>query len=99
MALQIVWTENGLADYKQVVDYLLQEWPIKVASEFVRNVESRIETLSVFPEIGIASLKEPGVRSIILTKHNKLYYKVADNKLEILNIFDTRQNPTKNKYD
>ena len=68
MALQIVWTDNGLADYKQVVDYLLQEWPIKVASEFVTNVEARIETLSVFPEIGIASLKEPGIRSIILTK-------------------------------
>ena len=99
MALQIVWTENGFADYKQVVDYLLQEWPINVASEFVRNAESRIETLSVFPEIGIASLKVSGVRSIILTKHNKLYYKVSDNNLEILNIFDTRQNPTKNKYD
>jgi plasmid stabilization system protein ParE len=99
MALQIVWTENGLEDYKQVVDYLLQEWPIKVASEFVTNVDSRIETLSVFPEIGIASVKEPAVRSIILTRHNKLYYKISEHTLEILNIFDSRQNPAKNKYD
>ena len=99
MALQIIWTENGVTVYKQVIDFLLQEWPINVVSDFVTNVESRIETLSVFPEIGIISLKEPDIRSIILTKHNKLYYQTSENKLEILNIFDTRQNPTKNKYD
>ena len=99
MALEIVWTENAEADYKKIIGYLKKEWPLKVATTFVSTTQSRIKTLTVFPEIGRASIKSPGVRSILLTKHNKLYYKVAHSKLEILNIFDTRQNPVKNKYD
>lgn len=48
MALKVSWTENALADYKKVVDCLLKEWPISVAEEFVKNVESRIETITIF---------------------------------------------------
>jgi len=99
MALKIEWTVNALEDYRQVVDYLLKEWPLKVAADFVSNVEKRVYNLSSFPYIGIASLKDPSIRSIIITKHNKLYYRIAPGKIEILDIFDTRQSPGKNKYD
>lgn len=99
MALKISWTENALADYKQVLDYLHDEWPVSVTTAFINNFQSRIETLLAFPDIGIASSKITGVKSIVLTKHNKLYYRVTDEQLYILNIFDTRQDPEKNKYE
>jgi plasmid stabilization system protein ParE len=99
MALQIRWTENALEDYRHVVEYLIQEWSVGIAKDFVEIVEKRIDTLSVFPNIGIPSIKEPGIRSIILTKHNRLYYRVSTKFIEILDIFDTRQDPAKNKYD
>ncbi len=99
MALTIKWTEIALADYKQIVDYLLQKWPFSVALDFVNTVETRVKTLAQFPGIGIISQKEPGIRSIILTKHNRLYYRFDNNLLEILAIFDTRQYPGKNKFD
>ena len=95
MALQIEWTLYALEDYNQVVDYLLKEWSLEVAN----NVEQRVQNLSSFPHIGIAPLKDPSIRSIIITKHNKLYYRIGSEKIEILDIFDTRQNPKKNKYD
>ncbi len=98
MALPVVWTENAIEDYKLVIDYLLLEWPLPVAEKFVETIEKRIEVLSRFPNIGIASLKDASVRSIILTKHNKLYYRSNRDKIEILNIFDTRQNPEKNLF-
>jgi plasmid stabilization system protein ParE len=99
MALKIEWTANALEDYRQVVDYLLKEWPLKVAADFVNNLENRIHNLSSFPNIGIASLKDPSIRSIVITKHNKLYYRTSPDKIQILDIFDTRQSPGKNKYD
>lgn len=99
MALQIKWTQNALEDYEAVIDYLLTEWTVDVAAKFIDLVESRLDTLIFFPNIGITSTKENSVRSIVLTKHNKLYYRITSNCIEILNIFDTRQNPTKNKYD
>ena len=43
MALQIVWTANALEDYRRVVDYLLTEWSVKVASGFITTLEEKIE--------------------------------------------------------
>jgi len=99
MALPIIWTENAYEDYKKVVDYLLQAWSIDIAAKFINIVNSRLETLSVFPNIGVRSSKEEKVRAIIITEHNKLYYRVTSDGIEILNIFDTRQDQQKNKYD
>jgi plasmid stabilization system protein ParE len=82
MALKIEWTANALEDYKQVVDYLLKEWSVKTASDFINNLEKRVYNLSFFPDIGIASKKDASIRSIVITKHNKLYYHVSPGKLK-----------------
>ena len=99
MALQIEWTLHAEEDYRQVVDYLLKEWSLKVAADFINNLEERVQNLSSFPHIGIASVKDPSIRSIVITKHNKLYYRTWPEKIEILDIFDTKQSPQKNRYD
>lgn len=99
MALQVEWTLHAIEDYNQVVDYLLKEWSLGVATDFINNVEQRVQNLSSFPYIGIASIKDPSIRSIVITKHNKLYYRIGSEKIEILDIFDTRQSPKKNRYD
>ena len=98
MALQVVWTNNALEDYRRVIDYLLTIWTLKVASDFSTMLEERIDTLRTFPNVGIASTKYPLIRSIVITKHNKLYYRLHADKIEILSIFDTRQDPGKNIY-
>lgn len=98
MALQIEWTQNALQDYEQVVNYLLKEWSIKAAADFINKVEKRIYNLSLLLNLGIASIKYPYIRSILITKHNRIYYQTKTGKLVVLDIFDTRQNPQKNKY-
>ena len=81
-----------------MIDYLLLEWSLPVAEKFAETIDRRIDVLTLFPNIGIASTKDLSIRSIIITKHNKLYYRILTEKIEILNIFDTRQNPQKNLY-
>ena len=90
MAIPIVWTQNAIEDYQIVVDYLLKEWPL--------YVDQRTHILGIYPYIGVVSKKDPSIRSIVVTKHNKLYYRITSVKIEILNIFDTRQNPEKNLF-
>ena len=99
MALKVKWTDIALEDYRKVIDYLLEDWSITLAEEFIQNTESRIETLTFFPNLGLSSDKMKNIKSIVLTKHNKLYYRISDEIITILNLFDTRQNPTKNKFD
>jgi plasmid stabilization system protein ParE len=99
MALKIIWTANALEDYKRVIDYLVKEWSAGIAERFSENVQARLETLSNYPFLGIVSTKDLSVRSISISRHNRLYYRVTSIAIEVLDIFDTRQNPEKNRYD
>lgn len=98
MAYQINWTEIALEDYKRVIDYLLSEWSIAVAMEFENIVNQRLINLSRHPFTGIKSEKNPMIRSILFTKHNRLYYRIEDNCIELLAIIDTRKNSSQNLF-
>lgn len=98
MAYQISWTEIALQDYKTIIDYLIAEWAISVAIEFERTVDQKLINLSRHPFTGIKSQKNPLIRSILFSKHNRLYYRVYNNNIELLNIIDTRKDPLQNPF-
>lgn len=80
------------------MSYLDEHWGESVASDFIKLVDSKILLLASQPNIGIRSQKLKDARSILITKHNRLTYRVKDNTLIILNLSDTRRHPKKNKY-
>ena len=98
MAYKIRWTAIALEDYEKVIDFLIKMWSVKVAIGFEEIVNKKLANLCGQPFIGIASEKKPMVRSILLTKHNRLYYRITEDTIELLNIFNTRQNPEKNSF-
>lgn len=98
MAQQIEWTPSALEDYYNVILYLERCWSQKIADDFTTLTEAKLATLSQQPLIGLQSVKESSVRSILLTKHNRMYYRIEGNKLVVLSVFDTRQDPAKNQY-
>ena len=98
MAYKIRWTAIALEDYERVINYLIKMWSVNVAIDFESIVNKKLANLSGQPFMGIASQKKPLVRSILLTKHNRLYYRITNDTIELLNIFDTRQNPKKNIF-
>jgi plasmid stabilization system protein ParE len=98
MAPEIRWSNNAIRDYKNVVDYLLVEWSEDIALRFMELLEHKIQAIAKQPYIGICSYDHPDIRSVSITKHNRLYYKISKDWLEIVNIFDTRQHPNKNTY-
>ena len=78
----------------QVLDHLKDEWGERVADEFLRIVYTRIHRLQMNPFIGApAGVKT--VRSLHVTKHNRIYYRIEGNKVVILNLYDTRSNKKK----
>ena len=98
MAQQIEWTPQALKDYYAIIVYLEEQWSPQIADSFLALTEEKLFILAQQPFLGISSEKEPAVRSILLTKHNRLYYKVENTKLIVLSIFDTRQNPEKENF-
>lgn len=97
MARRIIWTKNANKDLQNLFEYLKEEWSMDSAKMFEKKLFFRIELISKFPNLGKPSVRSPKIRKTIITKHNSLYYLVEKEEIVLLNIFDTRQNPNKNK--
>jgi plasmid stabilization system protein ParE len=99
MDYEIEWTNDFEEQFKGVIKYLKNEWSEKAALEFSETFLSLLTLINTHPYISIESAKYKGVRRILVTKQNVLYYRVEGNTIYLLELFDTRQNPTKNKFD
>ena len=98
MAYKISWPDIALEDYHQIVDYLINSWPLTVAIDFEKMVNRKLTNLSKQPFTGIKSDRNPIIRSILFTKHNRLFYRVKGSSIELLSIIDTRMDPSKNLF-
>lgn len=98
MEKKIVVTKRFRNNTYKVYQYLLKEYSAKTAFQFLNKLEQRIELIIAHPSIGKPSKKVQDVRSIILTPHNQIFYRLRDNTIEILCLFDMRRDSKKKPY-
>jgi len=98
MAYQIIVKKRFTKKVQKILYYLEKEWSHKVAAEFLLKIDRRIDLLAKHPEIGALSTKAKDVRGLLITRHNRMYYKIKGGKVIILNLYDTRMNPKKRPY-
>ncbi len=91
MAYEIVINKRFTNRMLKLLDCLKAEWGQKVANEFQDKAFVRIYMLSLNPFIG-APTSIVNVRSTLITKHNRMYYRVIGKQVIILNIYDTKRN-------
>ena len=94
---EIIYKKRFQKKFLNLINYLSTVWNIAVTNQFIETFQSRIETLSLNPNIGKQS-SVLYVRTILITKHNRLYYRVKLKTVEIFNMYDTRLNPKNNPY-
>jgi len=98
MALEIYWTRRADEKFDRILEYLSAEWGEKVTSAFVKKVYDFLDVLIDFPEIGSLENAEKNIRGFVIVKQITVFYKVNDNKIILLNFFDTRKSDNKIKY-
>ena len=98
MAYQIVTKNRFKKKVTKILGFLEKEWSKKVAQEFLKKIDKKFDILSKQPLIGRHSEKYKNVRCVLITPHNKMYYRIEGNKVIIINLFDTRSDPEKNPY-
>jgi plasmid stabilization system protein ParE len=98
MAYETIYKKRFAHKLTNVITYLEHEWGNAVAQDFLLKVKAKVSILSQQPYVGKPSEKAEGVRGILISKHNKLYYRISGKKVIILNLYDTRINPKKNFY-
>ena len=98
MPRRIVWSPLAEKDLIDISDYLIANWNVKTVNQFLSLVDHLILLVSKnplqFPKIN----EELNVRKCVITKHNSIFYRVSSKQIDILRIFDTRQDPIKLKF-
>ena len=84
-------------DILKILDYLKQEWGQKVVNEFLQKLDVFYQIILINPRLFSFHNKRKNIRKYALTKENVAYYRTKRKNVEIITVFDTRQNPKKIK--
>ena len=94
---------SELAESKLLIlsNFLLENWNLKVRNDFIEKLTSKVDQISEQPESCPQSTEFKGLYKCVVTKQTTLYYRINSDKkeIEIITIFDTRQNPDKLEKD
>ncbi len=82
-------------DLMEILDYLDKEWNRRIVLRFIDLVDETVSRIGKNPRQFPMIHRKEKIRKCVLTKHNSLYYRIHKDKVEILRIFDTRQDPAK----
>jgi plasmid stabilization system protein ParE len=99
MALSLQINKRFEINTRKVYTYLAGEFGFKTADAFIDELYERISGLTITPYSGIVTDKVKGIRKIIISRHNKVYYRIKDDRIIILTLFASKMNPSKNKYE
>lgn len=91
MAKEIIWSPNCKENYKDIIDYLLDNWTYEIALNFTLHLEDWLEILSKNPYLGISNPTFTSIRKLLIPPHNQLVYTVIENQIILLNILDSRK--------
>src|SRR5690606_24963170 len=94
------WTDFAKTKLKDIFDYHNERVNLKIAKQVVRQIVEKADSLSNFHEIGVIEelLKDrpQNFRFTVSTNYKIIYWVNKDKKrIEVVDIFDTRQDPKK----
>jgi plasmid stabilization system protein ParE len=93
MPKQIVWSPLAEQDFENILEYLAENWDNSVTNQLIDLTEEVVGQISNNPRQYPLIFKKEKIRKCVLTKHNTLFYRDNKSQVDILRIYDTRQDP------
>lgn len=98
MSKPVIWSPQSEQDFSTVLDYLSKHWENIVALKFIELTDVMVRQISINPKQFPVIHKKKKIRKCVISKHNSLYYRERKDFVDILRIYDNRQDPQKLKF-
>ena len=92
---EVRWTTMAADEFESTIDWLIENWNFEIAEKFSVDVWGRIQRLSKHPFTGRKSSSIKDCRQTVVLPYHILIYKIFEEHIEIIRVFDGRQNPSK----
>ncbi|OJV85901.1 type II toxin-antitoxin system RelE/ParE family toxin [Proteiniphilum sp.] len=102
MGLTVFWTDFAKNELKKIHHYHRKKVSVKVAQQISTQIVESTHILNNLPESGaieeLLQEKPQNFRYILSTNYKIIYWiNKEKNRIEVVDVFDTRQNPVKMK--
>lgn len=86
---------SPLAEWKieQLLNYLEIEWSKKSRDKYLEILLKAFNQVSKNPNSSPASTEHPNLYKRVFTKQSSFYYRILNDRIEIIGLIDNRQNP------
>ncbi len=102
MGLKIFWAEFSENELKKIYDYYRERAGTRIAKKLINGIYNETQNLISHPKTGqveefLKDRKEE-FRYLVFKSYKIIYWiNYQENQIEIIDVFDTRQNPVKMK--
>ena len=93
MKREIRISKRALNKLAILLDFLENEWSLKVKNNFIQKLDKSLKHIQKLPESFPESQKINGLRKCVVTRQTTIFYKFTDAKIDVVMIFDNRKNP------
>ncbi|HEX8461400.1 MAG TPA: type II toxin-antitoxin system RelE/ParE family toxin [Segetibacter sp.] len=97
MVYKIVFKKRFQNKLDKLLTYIDSEFGLIVAQNFASQLNNKFHFLQLQPFACTPSANFPNVRSILIGRYNRMYYKIESDKIVVINIYDTRIHPKRNR--
>jgi plasmid stabilization system protein ParE len=96
--MRTFFTARAKENYQNIIQNIESEWGIFSVEKFQYQLNTFLDLLEKFPEIGFLENESKRIRSFGLHQHVRIFYRIKNQKIVILSLFDTRQHPNKKGF-
>lgn len=98
MVYKLIFKKRFQNKLEKLLIYLEKNFGLPVAQKFAKRLQRKFDVIQQQPHIGLPSTSFKNVRSVLAGKQNRIYYRVEKKTIVVLNMYDTRMNPAKNRF-
>ena len=89
--MKVFLTRRAERNYISIKEYITKEFGDKTAATFVQKADETFKLLESFPKMGPVEHNE--IRGFQLSRQTRILYRIREQKIIILSLFDVRQDP------
>lgn len=94
---KIFWTDNALSELNETYKYIKIEFTEKELENLFVEIDMVINLISKNPELFPLS-EFKGIRRVVVKKLNTLYYRLKNDRVEILSFHNNRKDSENKKF-
>ena len=97
MSKKVVLSSTAKDKLSDLLEYLERGWSAKVKNDFIKKLDRSIARISAYPQSCPESTQVRGLYKCVVTKQTSLFYRIKPKEIEVVTLFDNRQDPKKLK--